>query len=213
MSTYYIFDPHVSTIANARLVDAVQLDADGDSFRVDGMLPIRIPDGVKVVNPTSLTDVLTQKYAGLLALYPGYTNIIYDDFLDSTGTSPLASRGQRLGSLLNCAGEFDTVAVDVSPTVISQCIVVFEYAAWEYVDVKTSLLERHYYQVPSTTNSRRVDLSVNNGSDYLLGAESGAVTLIPLGDEGSLVTIDFQSLSPNTFNGLDIYVTSWAVIY
>lgn len=213
MATIYLFDMHVPVLANARLVDVVSTTASDPEVRVDGLTPIKVPDGVRVVNPTSLTDLLAQKYAGILAMYPGLANIIYDDLLDGSGieasgqVSKTGGRGSVGGA---CATLLTDPNADVTPTVVSQCILVCEEFTWRYVDPKNGRLERYYVELPGSSVH---GLSVNGGASYS-PATSGAVVAFPPAETGSLVNIRLFNFDDSvTGDGRVKHIGSWAVIY
>lgn len=213
MATFYLFDMHVPNLADARLVDVVSTSPSDPEIRVDGLTPIKVPDGVRVVNPTSLTDLLAQKYAGIHAMYPGFGSIIYDDLLDGTGVEPsgdlsiTGARGSVGGHVITSLADPNA---DVTPSVISQCIFVCEEFAWRYVDPRDGRLERHYIEHPEAAVSHGI--SVDGGANFT-AATSGAVVTFPPGMQGSIVQIKFFNFDQAGINDRVRRIGSWAVIY
>lgn len=219
MATYYLFDMHVPVVANARLVDVVVTTPSSPEIRVDGLTPIRVPDGVRVINPMTLTDLLDQKYASLLALYPGFANIVYDDLLDAPSLEPadVTTRLRKRGSRSTAGGLVQTSAsdpnLDVAPAVISQCVFVCEHYTWRYVDARDGRVERYYVEQPEGAHPSRV--SVDGGGQSTFATSGELVTFIP-GEQGSIINISFfDRTSPESavVDGQLIHIGSWAVIY
>lgn len=213
MTTYYLMDMHVADVANSRIVDVIGTPEPTSEIRVDGLTPIKVPDGVRVVNPTSLADILTQKYAGILALYPGFSNIVFDDLLDPGGletTTPSTTYMKKSGSRGTVGGMVQTLLtdpnMDVSPTVISQCIVVYETYTWRYVDPKNGRFERYYIEEPEVLHT--VNVSVNGGVNFT-PTTSGSLVTFAL-TQGSVIQLKF---SGDAVNNRLLHTGSWAVIY
>lgn len=213
MTTFYLMDMHVPSIANSRIVDVVQTPEPTSEIRVDGLTPIKVPDGVRVVNPSSLTDILEQKYAGILAMYPGFSNIVYDDLLDPDGletTTPTTTYLKKSGSRGTVGGRVQTLLtdpnMDVSPTVISQCIVVYETYTWRYVDPRGGRFERYYIEEPEVLHT--VQVSVDGGANFTT-TTSGALVTFAL-TQGSVIQVRFSS---DTVSNRLLHTGSWAVIY
>ena len=217
MSTYYLFDMHVPVISDARLVDVVTTSADAIELRVDGLTPIKVPEGVRVINPTSLTDLLEQKYAGLLAQYPGFGSIIYDSLLDATGIQPPSSDDllplTKTGSRSTIGGPFKSSllapGMDVSPSVISQCVLVYEHYTWRYVDPRDGRVERYYVEESDQNLS---SVSVNGGATFQTTTSGSLVSFLP-GDQGSVLQVSLLEGGSTLSNNRLICTGSWAVIY
>jgi hypothetical protein len=213
MSTFYLMDMHVPVIANSRIVDVIMTTSPTEEIRVDGLTPIKIPEGVRVLNPANLPDLLAQKYAGILAQYPGFTKILFDDLLDPSGVQIAGppSNFRKSGSRSTIGGNFRTVATAALST-ISECVFVCEHYTWKYVDSKNSRIERYYIEEPETLHTSQV--SVNGGTTFATTTSGNAITLL-VGDQGSSVVIEFLSnLSSNlSVNNRLVHTGSWAVIY
>lgn len=210
MSTYYLLDMHVPSIADSRIVDVVKTDTTTSEFRCDGLTPIRVPDGVRVVNPVSLTDLLTQKYQSLHARYPGFQYILSDDLLDPSGVQvgPPPTWLRKSGYRGTIGGHFRTLAVTASITV-TQCIVIYETFTWRYVDARDGRVERYYIEEPEGLRSAQI--SVNNGSSFTT-TTSGALVTIPALDQGTDVIIEFLSSGDFYQDNRLVHIGSWAVI-
>lgn len=217
MSVIYLVDTQVTPITNSRIVDVILNPSATGEVRVDGLTPIRIPDGVRVVDPTSFSDLLTQKYAGILAQYPGFTNIIFDDLLDATGVQIAAppSDMRKSGERATVGGAFNATAVDVSAFgTLTQCVLVYEQFFWRYVDDKNGRIARYYVESPPVA-AHQVSVSANGGTDENL-ALSGDLVAFDLDEQGDSVQVEFKTAigqAGTNAEGRLLQVGSWAVIY
>lgn len=218
MSTYYLVDMHVNgtdeaTIAaNARIVDVILTTSNTAEFRCDGLVPIKIPEGVKINNPSSVQDLLDQKYLGVLAQFPGFTNILSDSFIDATGVQltslPTAMRKSGLRSTIG--GTFRTTAATAALTV-TQAILLYEHYTWRYVDSRDGRVERYYVEASET--SLTAGLRVKAGSAFQT-TTSGSLVEFLVADQGTAVQVEFLASNPDFYidNRL-VHTGSWAVIY
>jgi hypothetical protein len=212
VSTYFLFDMHVPTIEDARIVDAIITSDPGAEFRVDGLTPIRVPGGVHVENPANLADLLQKKYQGILAQYPGFANIIHDDLLDGDDVVPIGMT--KSGSRGMVGGKFQSTAVDVSgmTSAVTQCILVYEHYTWRYVDRKDGRIERYYVEEPESAHTARV--SVNGGSAWNV-TTSGALLVPEPVEQGSSVIVELleQNSLDTATNRRVVMCGSWALIF
>jgi len=212
MSTFYLVDPHVPVIANARIVDTILTRTPTAEFRCDGLLPIKVPEGVKIDNPSSLSDLLTQKYAGILAQFPGFSNVLFDDLLDPSGVQLVAppSRLRKSGSRGTIGGTFRT-AVSAAVATVTQAILVYEHYTWRYVDSRDGRLERYYIEQPEADFT--AGLRVKAGSTFQTTTSGSLVTFL-LADQGTAVQAEFLASNPSAYvDDRLVHTGSWAVIY
>lgn len=214
MSKYYLLDMHVPDIEEARIVDVLEASPGSPEIRIDGLTPIRVPDGVRVINPTSLTDILDQKRAGVHALYPGFANIVWDDLLDASGMEPqLTDIGHsKIGSRGTIGGDVQTLDIDVSGTgIVTQCVVVYEIYSWRYRDSRDGRFERYYVE---ESDSGVVTISANGGVSTVTVSE-GAITTFSPPQQGSLLQLQFSLAASGslTANRTVLQVGYWAVLY
>lgn len=215
MSTYYLFDMHVGSIEDARIVDVITTTESGGEFRVDGLTPVRVPDGVHVENPQNLLDLLQQKYAGLLAQYPGFSHIIYDDLLDADDIVSY-SRLTKLGARGSIAGGFRSTDLDVSGLVVAvtQFVLVYEHFTWRCVIPREGHVERHYVEEPEAAH--RAIVSVNGGSTFV-PAQSGALVVLEPSDQGASVRVGIIASDGEVFDVATqrrvVSSGSWALIF
>lgn len=213
MSTYYLLDMHVPVIEDARIVDVVMTTSPTEEIRIDGLTPIKIPEGIRVNNPTNLTDLLRQKYDGMLAQYPGFTQMIHDELLEPSGVNTAASiySMRKSGSRGTIGGNFQTVATAALSN-IAECVLVCEHYTWRYVDLRDAGIQRYYVEEPETQHLSQV--SVNGGTTFAT-TTSGNVCTFLAGDQGSSVVVEFLSTLPSNLfvNNRLVHTGSWAVIY
>jgi hypothetical protein len=95
MSTLYLLDSHNPTINSSRVVDVVR--GSWSNVPLNGKFPVLVPDDVNFAGqPANAGDLSTAKYAALLARYPGFENISYDDFYTEPSVVPYPSGNQRI---------------------------------------------------------------------------------------------------------------------
>lgn len=196
MARYYLFDMHAANIADARLVDVVSTSPGSPEIRIDGLTPVRIPDGVEITNPTSLEDLLDQKRAGIQALYPGFRYIAWDDLLEPSGISlaPIedapGSAGQTtIGSRGTIGGAIETVDQVLAEATVTQCVVKFEVYAIRYANPRGGRVARYYVEEPDI-GLTQVWASTSGTMANTLVTE-GAITTFGAGQVGNTLRLRF----------------------
>jgi hypothetical protein len=217
MSTHYLIDAHTPTLLDSEVND-VRYVEDGTSV-TNGNFVVRVPDGVKLESePENLQDLLDKKYAGLLAYYPGYTNIVYDALLDSADiTSLFPTQQTKLGARgiigKNAGATFATSVVPLGTTV-TQLIVDVEFFELRYRNPKTGKLEKVYEEVEAPNQA--VNVSVDGGSTFNF-APPGSIVTVPPANQGNQLQVRFEGttyVGPGGGGGRGfLYLGSWAVIY
>ncbi len=208
MSTFYLIDAHTSPIADSEIND-VKTSLDGEIV-LNGNFVIKVPDGVHIENPTSLTDLITQKFAGVLASYPGFTNIIYDNYLDDTDINAAHAgsllnglkRGQRNTVSVGLDTIYYTTTTDISPTTITQAILYYELYSVRYSTAADGRLLRTYVEEEATGDI--VDVAVTADGTVYAQVDSGQLTTVT---SGSDITVRVFGQQDN------ICIGAWAVIY
>lgn len=210
MSTHYLidlFEPDV-TFANSE-INAVRDPANGQT-NLGGNFVVRVPSDVSVQNPTSLTDLLTKKYAGILANHAGFPRIAYDDMLDDAGINKLASGtngtfGNRgVVSIGPTGGKVTSNVVTLLATPV-QAMMVWEVYDYAYTDPATGLTSRTYRE--QTSSSLTCEISFNGGATFKPAVDGGLLN-IPLGDRGTSFIVRFTNPGANR-----LWLGSWAVLY
>lgn len=214
MPTLYLINAHNNVLLNSEINDTVNLAPGGSesrslrgSFAVS--LPFDIPlDGV----PTDLNDLITKKYTGMLALYPGYQNIMFDEQVDAadwlfpptTGTA-ICSVGERQATSVTLGGTLESVT-EVLASAPSIVVVRWEAYVYGYDDVTGVAATRTYTEAdPSVFD---VSVSFNAGVTWNT-VTNGMLFSVPLGAQGSNFKIRFQRSS----GPLRAQLGSWALIY
>lgn len=215
MAAYYLFDMHVANMAGARLVDTITTSEPGEELRVDGLTPIRIPDGVYVGTPANLAELLQRKYVGILAQYPGFSHVVYDDLLVADDVVS-SSRGTKLGARASIAGGFESVAVDVSDvtTAIAQFVLVYEHFTWRYEIPRDGHIQRYYVEEPEAAHRARV--SVNGGGAYAI-TSSGSLVAVEPSEQGTTVRVELIPFATEVVDAATqrrvVSSGSWALLF
>jgi len=205
MTIHYLIDPFTT---NGDVIDVVTSET-GDTESTGATL-IRVPDGVAIYDqPADLADLLTQKYAGLLSFYAGFTDILADPCLDvltadmSSSQGLLASSGFVNHSILPGGGIFVSTTFPLGAPV-AQCVLIWEEYEFLDSDDKTERLRRVYSE---ESGSNLACLVSFNGATSNF-ASNGAVLNVPVPDQGTSFTIGLTNLASSR-----IYLGSWAMIY
>lgn len=220
MTTHYLIDAHTTPIADSQIND-VRFNPPGNTSPVNGNFVIRVSDSLDIQPElvTDLNDLLTLKYTEVLAAYPGFSNIIYDDMLDPTGVDTTNSSGVLLGdrgsislapSQLTAPPEpllqMNVVTVGGAP---GECVVVWELYSISLDNPRNGRLVRSYTEEDPSDLSAYI--SWDNGSSWNI-VTSGSLLNIPLANQGTQMILQFLVGTAFGF-GERRYVGSWAVIY
>jgi len=209
MSIHYLVNPFTT---NGDITDVVTADA--GQTEATGATIIRVPDGVAIHNtPTNRSTLITSKYAGLLAYYAGFTDILADPCLDGLTIDPALTLGVLISSgLVNHSflaapggtGFISTMfPLGFAPT---QCVVVWEEYSFSDNNDKTSRLKRTY--VEESGNNLVARVTFNNGALYSVPVTNGSVFNIPVLAQGLQFRISLYNPTASR-----IYLGSWALIY
>lgn len=209
MGNHYLVDLYGNPLGSSKVIDT-RTALNGQSF-MNGTFVVRVPDGVSVTRPANLTDLTTQKYAGLLAFYAGFTKITFDDLLDasaiSVGSSSKIFMGDRASIALLPGGILQSVVVPLTggaPTVALTTWETFQVTA---TDVKTDRFQRTYVEVPSTPSNVTCSVSFDGGATFNSTTDASVLN-IPIPDQGTNYVIRLTNASANK-----LFIGSWAVIY
>ena len=211
MSIHYLISPFTT---NGDIIDVIT--AESGQSESTGSTVVRVPDGVAIHNdPTNLNDLLTSKYAGLLAFYAGFTDILADPCLDvltadlPNSTGLLASSGFVNHCLLRTMPYSGSFVSTVQPLGFAptQAVLVWEEYVFTDSDDKTERLRRTYVEESGSNFSCLV--SFDGGANYN-PASNGGVLNIPVPEQGSSFVIGLTNNSPSWSR---VYLGSWAVIY
>jgi hypothetical protein len=209
MSTLYLFDRYTTPIADSRLVDVRSCEID-EEVNISSRFAVKAESSLQLSNPTDLNTLLTDKYAAMLAMYPGFTNIVYDALLDATGIDSSASSAPAVVSLgergtisfFNGYIETTTTAIGSAP---SQVVVLWEIHRITNDNPKTGVYDR-FYMEKDAGDLTQMDISFDGGSNYTT-VLPGVLASIAPGVQGTQLRLRI------TNTGYPKYLGSWAVIY
>lgn len=210
MGTLFLIDSNTPVLLNSEINDTIPLEA-GDTQVLNGSFGLTIPFGVPVDGvPENLSDLLTQKFTGLLAYYPGFTDITYDEGIDASGWDPVGSGGVFMGdrgtTSMSDSGSLRSNAAALTSTP-SSAIVLWDLFEVLFDDPKDGIKTRIFREVDPSNVS--VDVSFNGGGTWITGITEGVQLSIPIGSQGSSFMIQIN----NDTYGDRLWVGSWAVIY
>lgn len=192
---------------------------------ITGHYVVRVPDDVGVRNPTSLANLLSKKYAGILGTYGLFTQIAFDDMLDGAGvdngTSVGVTVGDRgmVGIYPTNVGYTSAPVLRTTPMAITwggpgsgppQSLVTYEL--FEYLDTDNKLLpyERRYREVPPDADVQ-LQVSFDGGANFITTTDKALVN-IPLLSRGISVVLRFTRTSNVSSRGRVLF-GSWAVLF
>jgi len=218
MGTHYLIDAHTAPIANSEIND-IRFSPANDTSPVNGNFVVRIDDALDVrpEQVTSLNNLLTQKYQEVLAAYPGFSNIVYDDMLDAAGVDTLNSVGVLLGDRNTIAFAPATILAPPGPLLQTammvlggsptECVVTWEVFSIGVSDPRDGRMVRSY--VEEDPADAVVSVSFDNGVSTN-SVSDGSLLNIPIPDQGNQMILYF---GPNVTAPPRRYIGSWAVIY
>ena len=217
MSSYYLIDLHTDPFSSSRILDvAVTTPLAGSSTLMNGGVVVRVPDYVGTQEPTTVTALLAQKYAGLLAYYIGYTYITRDDLLDAADVDFAAPTLKGRFGDRNCialppnfgggGGVFQSTVAALSGPAPAQVVVTWEVYRVDLVDPALNRATLTYVERPASLLACQV--SFNGGASFI-AALDGTALGVPVADQGTNFVIRLTNSSPTD----SLYVGSWAVIY
>src|SRR5574338_231782 len=182
-----------------------------DQSLMNGTFVVRVPDGVPVTQPANLSDLTTQKYAGLLSFYAGFTRISYDDLLDpsgvATGPSTKILLGERATIALLPGGILESVVVPLTGGAPTVALTTWETFQVTSTDDKNDRFQRTYVEVPSSPSNITCSVSFNGGGSFNATTDASVLN-IPLADQGTNYVIRLTNASAGK-----LFIGSWAVIY
>lgn len=214
MGALYLIENHNPTLLASKINDTLSL-ASGytEVAPIRGSFVVNVPFDIPLEGiPADLGDLITKKYAGILSMYPGYQNIVYNECIDSSGwlTSTTLPGQVTVGTL----GSRQSVSVmgggyleSTSTTLLSvpaTAIIRWEVFAYSYTDTTGTQPQRTYQEVdPSDVT---VEVTFDNGVSWN-PVQSGLVFSIPFASQGSDFKLAITTSNPK------VYVASWALVY
>lgn len=216
MPTIYLVDSHNTVLGTSKINDTVNIASGYTETRsMRGSFPVAIPFDVPVDgNPEDLDDLITKKYTAMLSLYPGYTNIVFDEQTDSNGWTVTSSlRGASVGNrqstyMLNNQSAALTSAYNALSGTPSVGILRWEAFEYLYSDTTGTTPTRLYREVPPTAWNAFVTF---NGGSSQFQVTQGMPFNISLVHQGSSFAVRFNRNGIST--PTKAYLGSWALIY
>jgi hypothetical protein len=213
MSQHYLIDLFANPITTARILD--MQDPANDQTLLNGCFIIRVPENVQVVNPVSVTDLLNQKYQGLLASNAGFANITFDDLLDASHVDPTSGPGlfgQRSLISIEPGGVFSTVinagaGTPLTGSAPSAAMVTWEVFTVSDTDPAAGRFQRTYTEVASSPSVATCQVSFNGGANYVPTTDSTILNIL-MADQGTAFILQLTNVTSGR-----LFIGSWAVIY
>jgi hypothetical protein len=218
VSTHYLV-----SMFNDEINDVVVATGSPPTTSAVGNYIVRVPDDVKVQNPTSVANLLTQKYAGILGSYGLFTQITYDDFQDATGIDFAGSAGVISGKrssvgLYPTHGGVNSILKSTNNGIVwggpgagpPQAILTYE--VYEYVDVddKTLPFQRSYRELTPDTDLS-AEVSFNGGATWISALDKVLIN-VPSLARGTQLTVRFTRTTDIDVRAR-VHIGSWAVVY
>lgn len=210
MSTHFLFDVNTNPVANSKLRD-VRRDASSSPIR--GTFVVRVgPDLILTGNPpTDLNSLITAKYNALMAFYPTYGHIVFDEMAEGPGldfTVTTKTKGAQIGSrgtvVLQPNG-FVTTTMSALATTPATAVLTWEAYSITFDDFRDSIPTKSY--VEAATSNITAQVSFNNGGTFHT-VSPGALINIALVDQGNQLLVKFT----NAFTS-PLCLGSWALVY
>lgn len=211
MSLHYKVDLFEPVILNAKIL-GVESTATGTSTMA-GNFVVRVPDGLSVQNPVDCSDLLTKKNAAQLAFYAGFTQIVSDDLLDTTGIDILAVGssgmfGSRGNILVNPSSLMQSLTVGLGSNP-AQCLVTWETFVVTTTDPAAGQCSRVYQEIPSDGSNTTCEVSFDNGLSWLWAVDRQVLN-IPLLNQGPNFKIRIHNVNATP---MPLNIGSWSMCF
>lgn len=212
MSTHYLISLFDDTIN-----DVVNPDPTTGESPITGNYVIRVPDEIVVKNPTSVANLLSQKYASKLANHGLFSTIHFDDMLDAADLNAGASSGVCLGTkgcnslfpggvMLSTVSNFIWGGPGAGP---SQAIITWEVFRYTDADPISGAYTRKYREVSTTLAPIQAEVSFNGGANFIVASDNNLIT-ITAPQQGPNLVVRFTHLATDQ---LRYWIGSWAVLF
>jgi hypothetical protein len=217
MSEHYLIDAFTSPVASSPIIGVDT--PENNQTLLNGGFVVRLPKNIPLIDPstgnpaipTNCGDLLTKKYEGLLSIYAGFTHVIYDDLLDTSGVNLSASNtkgtfGQR-STISLAPGATLTSNVQTLASTPSAFLFTWEVFNFVTTDPSNSRFMRNYNELPTTGAYTTAQVSFNNGANYVAAVDS-APGNVPAPDQSNQLIVQITNASAST-----LWVGSWALLY
>jgi len=212
MGTLYLIDAHNTVLLSSKINDVANLIA-GDTHSLRGSFPVNVPFDIPIDgNPTDLNDLITKKYLGILAIYPGFNHILFDEQIDAsdwgTGSGSIAyTLGFRQNnSVHGGASDFLVSTTQALSSTPDTAVLRFEFFQYIEADPISGQYTRAYQDI-TTASDIVFEVSFNGGTSYL-AVSNGVLVNIPLGSQGNQFKVRIHRTA-----GTPAFIGSWAVVY
>jgi len=206
MSALYLIDRHGSPVTSASILDVQE----STMPVLSGRFVVKVPDGVPIVQPTNLGDLLTKKAQGFLLFYAGFTRVTYDDLLDTTHVNTGASAGlvtgERSTLVLQPGGLLQSTVVPLTGSAPTQALITWDTFNYVETDSASTLYVRQYNELSSTPSN--VTCSVSFDGVNFNATTDSAVLNIPVPQQGTNFIIRLTNTSTSRLS-----IGSWTVVY
>ncbi len=203
----YLVDRHASPITSAAILDVQE----STQPVLGGRFVVKVPDGIPVISPTNLGDLITKKAQGYLVFYPTYTRVTFDDLLDTSDVDLVNSVGygvgQRAAMVLEPGGVLQSAPTPLTGSAPGQVIVTWDTYNFIETDNASTLYSRQYNELPSVPANVLCQVSFNGGTNYNPTVDSSVLT-IPVPQQGTSFIIKLTNASASRLS-----IGSWTVIY
>jgi len=213
MSSFYLLSLFNDSLSHVVNPDPITNDAE-----ITGNYVIRVADDVVVHNPTSVSDLLNQKHASMLASMGLFGQILYDDLLDVSGVNTASSTGVTLGSkgmislfsggqLVSSPSGFTWSGSGSGP---SDAMMTWEIFTYVDTDSASSAYIRKYQEVPTSVAPITAEISFNGGGNWQTVTDKSLIT-VPPASQGTNLIVRFNHTGPAI--SARYFVGSWAVLF
>jgi hypothetical protein len=205
-----MIDAHATVLLSSKINDVANVMA-GDTHALRGSFPVNIPFDIPVDgSPTDLNDLITKKYQGILAIYPGFNHILFDEQVDaldwgsSSGSTTLGSR--QTNSIRGNSSDYLTTTVQTLASTPTTAVLRYEFFQYIESDPASGQYTRAYQDI-TTAGDIVVEVSFNGGTT-MITASNGVLVNIPLNAQGNQFLIQIHRTA-----GTPAYIGSWAIVY
>lgn len=211
MGTLYLIDAHNPVLLSSKINDVANV-MEGNTHALRGSFPVNVPFDIPIDGaPTDLNDLITKKYLGILAIYPGFHHILFDEQVDSLDWDNPGGSSYTLGSRQNNSvrGKSSDYLYSLTQTLATTpTTAVFRYEFFQYIesDPSSGQYTRKYQDITNASDIV-IDVTFNGGNSFLT-ATNGALLNIPIGDQGNQFSLQVHRTA-----GTPAYIGSWAIVY
>jgi hypothetical protein len=191
--------------------ESIQHPFVGDiDFPIGGLFIVDLPDGSQITDPTDYTDLKSKKSAAILAMYPDFPNIVYNELHNAFAINTSAP-GHRallgdyewiLTALDVDNGRVTTVTSALAGTAI-ELVPLWAVFQLNFTTGDANQIDAYY--VEADPSDITVEISVDGGITYDTATSNVALTpTVP----GASMILRFTNSSVN-----NIYLAYYAVVY